>query len=122
MNPLIVIAGANGALAVAFAAFGAHALPAGMSETFIGAYETGADLHLIHTAALAAIALAPRDAGLTRAFYIMLAGVILFSGSLYAYALSAWRPLVFITPVGGLMLMAGWLALGAAGLGRKRER
>lgn len=122
MNPLVVIAGVNGALAVAFAAFGAHALSAGMSDAFRHAYETGANLHLIHAAALAAIAFAPRREGFTRAFYVMATGVLLFSGSLYAYAFTGWRPLVFVTPVGGVSLIAGWLALGAAGLAQKRER
>lgn len=70
-------------------------------------WETGAHYHLIHSVALGMAALARRDTA--AAFFT--AGILLFSGSLYALVLSGKRALGAVTPIGGLLLTAGWIAL-----------
>ena len=96
-----------GFLAVALGAFGAHALKGtleagGQVET----WRTAAQYHLIHAVALTALALhAPLRVW---AWRLWLAGTILFSGSLYALALSGVKWLGAITPLGGALLLGGW--------------
>ena len=113
------IAGANGAAAVAFAAFGAHALPADLADRFRGAYATGAEFHLVHAVLLAALAFSgePRNSG--TAFWLLLAGSATFAASLYALALTATGAFGAITPVGGVLMIAGWLMLARDGLRRR---
>ncbi len=115
----IVAAGCNGALAVGFAALGAHALPEDLPERLRSAYATGADLHLAHAAVLAALALQPRFGA---AFALILAGVLAFSGSLYALALTGVKTIGFVTPLGGLLLLAGWATFAAAGFRGPKDR
>lgn len=115
----IVAAGLNGALAVGLAAFGAHALPGDLPERLRSAYATGAELHLVHAAALAALALQTR---FTPAFVLLMAGVLAFSGSLYALALTGVKSIGFVTPLGGLLLLCGWAAFAVAGLRGSKDR
>ncbi|MFQ5562097.1 MAG: DUF423 domain-containing protein [Parvularculaceae bacterium] len=116
MNKELVIAGAVGAAGIILAAFGAHALAPETPARLLRAYYTGADLHLAHAPVLLALALADGNARLSAAFWLILAGVVLFSGSLYALALLAWRPLGAVTPLGGVILIAGWATTAYAGL------
>lgn len=104
------IAAIFGFLAVALGAFGAHALKAmleahGKAE----AWHTGALYHLVHAVVL--FALAQRATVARVPFTLFAVGIILFSGSLYALASTNVRFFAFITPIGGLCLLAGWLAL-----------
>ena len=119
MNGWMAAAGFQGFFAVAAGAFGAHALRARLDEAAMHTFETGAAYHLPHAAVLAALAalMAARptmDLGLSA--WLFFAGMSLFSGSLYLLALTGLRPLAFVTPLGGLMLLGGWLALAVAGL------
>jgi len=110
---------ANGALAVLAGAFAAHGLEGALPPERLSAFETGARLHLPHAAALLGVAFAAHLLGgrLVRAAgWLLLAGIVLFSGSLYAYALTALTPLVFVTPLGGVLLVAGWSLLALAAL------
>lgn len=105
-----------GALAVACGAFGAHFLKAILDPAALVVWNTAAHYHLVHAVLLAALALwASVDRRRDRAWWLVLAGVAVFSGSLYALAFSGIRWLGAITPVGGLLLIAGWLQLGWAG-------
>lgn len=99
-----------GLLGVLFGAFGAHGLQGHVSPQRFGAYETGVLYHLIHAVALLALALYARatSVNVTLPAIAWLAGIILFSGSLYALALSGVNRLGWITPFGGLCLLAGW--------------
>ena len=108
-----------GALGVLLAAFGAHALAGRLAPNALAAFETGARYHLIHALAMGLAALAARGAATIpaqRAALLFFAGILLFSGSLYGLALSGVRALGFITPLGGLALIAGWIALALAAL------
>ena len=119
MNPML--AGAVlGALGVMLGAFGAHALKASLAPEKLAIFEVGVRYQLIHALALLAVGLALRqtDGALVRAAGpLFLGGVILFSGSLYGLALGGPAWLGPVTPLGGLLLIGGWivLALGVRG-------
>jgi uncharacterized membrane protein YgdD (TMEM256/DUF423 family) len=104
---LLRIAAAFCFVAVALGAFGAHALKATLQASgMLDAWNKAVLYHLVHAVALVALAL---HGGGNRAAYLLLAaGILLFSGSLYAMALSNVRWLGAITPLGGLCFLAGW--------------
>jgi uncharacterized membrane protein YgdD (TMEM256/DUF423 family) len=118
---LFLAAGAVAAfLAVAFGAFGAHALRDRLPADLLAIYRTAVEYHFWHALGLMAIGLAapmlPGSVLIKWAGWLMIAGLLLFSGSLYALALSGVRVLGVVTPVGGLCLLAAWAALAAAAL------
>ncbi len=100
-----------GFLAVALGAFGAHGLHAVLEKNArLATWETAVLYHLTHAVVLLIIAtLRPLRAA---AFWLMLTGIAIFSGTLYVLALTNVKWLGAITPVGGVCLLAGWLALG----------
>ena len=106
-----------GFLGVAAGAFGAHALRDRLSADLLQVFETGARYQLIHALALVGVALArARFAGraLAIAGWMFAAGIVLFSGSLYALALTGFRAWGAVTPLGGLCFLAGWGSLAVA--------
>jgi len=108
-------------LAVAFGAFGTHGLRARISPEMMAAFESAVRYHMYHALAILIVGLilARMDGWLIRtAGWCFVAGIVLFSGSLYALALSGVSVLGAITPLGGLAFLAGWacLALAAAAL------
>lgn len=115
---LFAILGAGSAfVAVAAGAFGAHALRARLSPDLLAVFETGARYQMYHALGLLAVAWAVTrwpSPWPPRAGWLFLAGTVLFSGSLYALALSGIRWLGAITPLGGLAFLAGWLCLALA--------
>jgi uncharacterized membrane protein YgdD (TMEM256/DUF423 family) len=113
MRLFLVLGGVNAFLAVAAGAFGAHALKARLSERHLAIFETGARYHMYHALGLFAVAwLAAQQApGAQFAGWSMTAGIALFSGSLYALALTGIDRLGMITPLGGLAFLLGWAAL-----------
>lgn len=109
---MIRLAGLLGALAVLTGAFGAHALKERLPVDLLAVWNTAAHYHLIHAAALLALALAgARDARVRLPFLLIASGVAIFSGSLYALALTGLRPLGAVTPIGGVLLVAGWVSI-----------
>jgi uncharacterized membrane protein YgdD (TMEM256/DUF423 family) len=116
----LAIAGILLALATVFGAFGAHALKAQLSPDRLQVYETAVRYHFFNALGLIGIGLTLRfvDAPAVRwAAVLVLIGVVLFSGSLYALTFGAPRPFGVVTPVGGLALIAGWICY-AAGVWR----
>lgn len=109
----IAIAAVSGALAVALGAFGAHGLAGRVGESQLATWSTAAHYHLVHSLALLALGLyaqaTARPVSLPAALF--LAGVVLFSGSLYGLVLTGQRWLGPITPLGGLCFLAAWLSL-----------
>jgi uncharacterized membrane protein YgdD (TMEM256/DUF423 family) len=103
------------ALGVALGAFGAHALKARLSADMLAVWQTAVQYHLWHALGLVAIGLLaqhlPASGPLRLAGWLMLAGIVLFSGSLYVLAASGVRWLGAVTPFGGGCLIAGWLAV-----------
>ncbi len=106
----IGVSGVLGFLGVALGAFGAHGLKGKLPPNLLEAWHTGVLYHLIHALALLALALYARassaNVGLPAGFFA--AGIVLFSGSLYALALTGVTRLGLITPFGGLCFLAGW--------------
>jgi uncharacterized membrane protein YgdD (TMEM256/DUF423 family) len=120
----LVLAGVFGFLGVALGAFGAHGLKSRLEAAADGAqrlgwWQTGAQYHLVHALALVVAAyLASRQAGTAAsvAGFCFAGGIVVFSGSLYAMTLSGVRVLGAVTPFGGLLMLAGWLAVVVAAL------
>jgi len=118
----LLAAGLVGAAGIAAGAFGAHALrPSLIAQGTYDAWQTAVHYHLLHAVALAAVAGWMRGergpAALRRAAWAVwswLAGVALFSGSLYLIATGGPRWLGPVTPVGGIALILGWLWIAAA--------
>lgn len=107
----MAIGAALGFLGVAFGAFGAHALRSRLSVEMLAVWKTANEYHLYHALALVLVGIIARQGrvpGLDTAAGCFLAGTLIFSGSLYLLALSGERWLGAVTPVGGLLLMAGW--------------
>jgi uncharacterized membrane protein YgdD (TMEM256/DUF423 family) len=120
MSRFLGLGAVNAFLAVAAGAFAAHALRARLDADRLAVFETGARYHMFHALGLFAVALvAVRAAGtggagsgtVAAAGWLMLAGIVLFSGSLYALALSGQRWLGAVTPLGGLCFLASWALL-----------
>ena len=119
--PFGVLGAVFGFLGVAAGAFGAHALRGRLSPEFLQVFETGARYQLIHALALVLVALvAERRPGrlAAAAGWLFTAGIVLFSGSLYALALTGTRAWGAVTPLGGLCFLAGWALLAAVLGGR----
>lgn len=110
-----VIAGILGAAGVMLGAFGAHALRDRLSADMLTVWQTAVQYHLWHALALLAAGFLvghyPGSGWLTAAGWCFVAGVLVFSGSLYLLALTGARTLGAVTPVGGLLLILGWLLL-----------
>ncbi|MGQ0698011.1 MAG: DUF423 domain-containing protein [Panacagrimonas sp.] len=103
-----------GFFAVMLGAFGAHALKARLSDEMLTIWKTANEYHFYHALALLLVGLLAREArapGLNWSAGFFLAGVLVFSGSLYLLALTGTRWLGAITPIGGLLFLAGWVAL-----------
>jgi uncharacterized membrane protein YgdD (TMEM256/DUF423 family) len=117
VQPWLVIAAINGALAVAAGAFGAHALQGRLDAHAMQVFETGARYHMYHALAMGLAAFAIRGGAALSAqaaAIFFLAGIVLFSGSLYLLALTGTRALGIVTPFGGLSFLIGWAALAFA--------
>lgn len=104
------------ALGVAAGAFGAHGLRGRLDEYSMGVYERAVFYHFVHALGLLVVPLFARlnlmsSAGAGRVCVLLLAGVVLFSGSLYALALSGVRTLGAVTPFGGIAFIAAWALL-----------
>lgn len=112
------LGGAAALLAVALGAFGAHALKGRLGPEMAAVWHTGVEYHVFHALGLLAVGLVaaqlPESALLRWSAWLMLAGIALFSGSLYALALSGERWLGGVTPVGGLAFIAAWILFVAA--------
>jgi len=106
-------------ISVGAGAFGAHALKSRLSPELLVAFETGARYEMYHAVGLVAAAWAwsrwPGGATAAAGWFFV-AGSVLFSGSLYALALSGVRALGAVTPFGGLAFLAGWALLAWAAL------
>ncbi len=110
----LVLGGLAAALGVVLGAFGAHALKAKLPPEMLAVYQTAVQYHLWHALGLVAIGLTafqlPASVALKWAGWSMLAGIALFSGSLYALAITGSRWLGAITPFGGAAFIGAWLA------------
>jgi len=114
MSVWLTIAAINGLLAVAAGAFAAHGLQGRLDAHALTIFETGARYHMYHALAMGLAAFAIRGSAAMpaqAAAGFFLAGIVLFSGSLYLLALTGLRELAFVTPIGGVAFLIGWIAL-----------
>lgn len=121
MNPtaklFLSLGSISGFLAVMIGAFGAHGLKDKMTEEMMAIYKTGVEYHFYHTLALlivGVIALHCKSALLTASGWSMVAGILIFSGSLYVLPMTGITKLGAITPIGGLVFIIGWILLAVA--------
>ena len=108
----LALGGAAAFLAVALGAFGAHALKGRIPAEMLAVWHTAVEYHIFHSLGLLAVGLLaaqlPDSALLRWSGWMMLAGILLFCGSLYVLALSGERWLGAVTPLGGLAFLAAW--------------
>ena len=113
----ISVGAAFGGLGVVIGAFGAHALKNRLDEYAMSVFKTGVEYHFYHAIALIVVGvlmLIKPSAMLGWSALAFTVGIIIFSGSLYALALSGIKVLGAITPIGGVALIAGWVLLAAS--------
>lgn len=116
----IVMGSVNAFLAIALGAFGAHGLKAILSAQALQTWQTAFEYHVYHALGLILVALLLEALPKARiAGWLMLTGIILFSGSLYLLALSGMKILGMITPLGGVCFLAAWLWLAMVSLKAK---
>ncbi len=103
-------------LAVVLGAFGAHALRARLPAELLAVYQTAVQYHFWHALGVLAIGLTllhvPGSVAVRMAGWLMLAGIVIFSGSLYLLATTGTRWLGAITPIGGFAFIAAWAVYG----------
>lgn len=114
-----IISGATSmVLAIGLGAFGAHALKSHLTPDMEAVFQTAVRYHLVHSVGLFAVAfvcfLKPGSALARASGWTMVAGMVLFSGSLYAMTITGMRLLGAVTPFGGIALMVAWLLVVAA--------
>jgi len=117
MKNLAVCSAMSGFIAVAFGAFGAHALRASVAPEMLAVWETAMQYQMFHALALLCIVVAGSrrpNKLLYVSGWIFVVGTLLFSGSLYALVLTGIKALGMITPIGGVLFLSGWLVLALA--------
>lgn len=109
---IIILAGINGFLAVSIGAFAAHMLRDKLSPELLNTFQTGVQYHMYHALGLFGIGLMmlnfPASNLLRISAYLMMAGIVLFSGSLYLLSITGIGWLGAITPLGGLCFLTAW--------------
>jgi uncharacterized membrane protein YgdD (TMEM256/DUF423 family) len=118
MNWILLITAINGFLVVMLGAFGAHGLEDILTPAHMATWQTGVQYHMFHTVTLFGTGLLcraePENRLVSRSATLFLAGIVLFSGSLYLLAVTGISMLGFITPLGGVAFLGGWGCLGYA--------
>ncbi|MBM4243764.1 MAG: DUF423 domain-containing protein [Deltaproteobacteria bacterium] len=125
-NGIVALGAVLGGVAVAVGAFGAHGLQGRVSPEMLNVFEVGVRYQMYHALALVLLGLfagrgpspTPIEVppGVAPAAWLFLAGIVLFSGSLYALVLTGTRWLGAITPLGGVSFLAGWAMFARAAL------
>jgi uncharacterized membrane protein YgdD (TMEM256/DUF423 family) len=114
-SKLFLIAGSvNAMLAVMLGAFAAHGLKKTLADDLLNVFQTGVQYHFYHALGLIAvglIAMHVQSSTIKLSGWLMLTGIVLFSGSLYVLAISGMRWLGMVTPFGGVCFIAAWAVL-----------
>lgn len=115
MKIFLIIGVINGFLAVALGAFGAHGLEGKISDHAITIWEKAVTYQMFHTVVILIIGMLVtqiQQPSVHWAGWLFLVGIVLFSGSLYTYAVTGTKFLAMITPFGGIVFLIAWIALG----------
>ncbi|HIF52172.1 MAG TPA: DUF423 domain-containing protein [Thiotrichaceae bacterium] len=111
----LLLGSANAMLAVMLGAFGAHALKTRLDENLLKVFHTGVEYHFYHALGLILVGIIamniPVNIWIKNSGWMMFAGIILFSGSLYLLSILNLRWLGMFTPLGGLLFILAWLSL-----------
>ncbi len=110
------------ALAVMIGAFGAHGLRGRIDDYSMGIYERAVMYHFFHALGLLIVSIMPRRPYLDAVSWLLLAGIVLFSGSLYVLAITGVRMWGAVTPFGGLCFIAAWLLLAFSAIRKNQIR
>ena len=122
MDKTFLLLGAVAAfLAVALGAFGAHGLKSRLDANHLDIYKTAVLYHFLHALGMLIVALLPRTGTFPAesaepVCWLLLAGILIFSGSLYLLAVTGVTILGAITPIGGLLFLVGWACLAFAAI------
>lgn len=114
MKALLLLGALNAALAVMLGAFGAHGLKARVDASLLDIWATASQYHFLHALALLLVGVLARQydsTSIATAGWVLFAGMLVFSGSLYVLVLSGERWLGAVTPLGGTAMIVGWLLL-----------
>ncbi|MDQ0417768.1 uncharacterized membrane protein YgdD (TMEM256/DUF423 family) [Croceifilum oryzae] len=115
MRLFLLLGSINMALSIALGAFGAHGLKGKVAEKMIANWNTGAHYHMIHALGMLIVGIllskVQNSGMLTTSGWLMLVGVVLFSGSLYVMAVTGVTKLGAITPIGGLAFIVAWVLM-----------
>ena len=117
MKLFLILGSVNMIISIALGAFGAHGLEGKIPERMIANWQTGAHYHIIHAVALLFVGILLDRIGsslITVGGWLLLIGILLFSGSLYLMALTGVTKLGAITPMGGISFLAGWACIAIA--------
>lgn len=120
-KPFLFVAACAGFIGVAMGAFGAHGLKHVLTEHLLEVYKTAVNYQMWHALALSLIAMLPEHKYLRLSAWLLVAGIVLFSGSLYLLAIFNVGWLGMITPVGGLAFLAAWALLAYVAWHHKSE-
>lgn len=117
---LLFLGALNAALAVALSAMGAHALKARLAPELLAVFQTGVQYHFYHALGMLLVGLAasrwPESGLLAWSGGLMLAGIVLFSGSLYVLSVAGLRGFGAVAPFGGTAFLAAWVLFAVAAL------
>ncbi|MBF7017792.1 DUF423 domain-containing protein [Staphylococcus durrellii] len=113
MKLFIILGALNALMSVATGAFGAHGLEGKLSDKYMSVWEKATTYQMYHGLGLIALGIisGTTSINVNWAGWLLFGGIVLFSGSLYILALTQIKILGAITPIGGLMFLAGWLLL-----------
>ena len=115
MKLFITLGAVNGFLAVALGAFGAHMLEGRIPDKYIATWGTAVQYQMFHAVGLLVIGLLAGKLGTLPSInwsgYLMFAGIIFFSGSLYVLSVTQISVLGAITPIGGVLFLASWVMM-----------
>lgn len=116
----MILGSLNAFLAVALGAFGAHGLKDKLSSSMMATFQTGVQYHMIHALGLILIAILSDKFGgnalITWSGWMMVVGIVFFSGSLYALSNTGIKVLGAIAPIGGLAFLIGWILVAIAAM------
>jgi len=117
LRTFLLFAAFFGFTGVGLGAFAAHGLKSRLSADYLAIFQTGVHYQMLHALALFGVALLSTQLGgrlIGASGWLFVAGIVIFSGSLYLLTLTATPVLGAITPIGGLCFLGGWLCLGLA--------